>query len=174
MTKDQILERLIEIDIIYREPAKFFSRSAGNFYCDIKKACGYPDILNALADLIGEKLQEDENCIAVSGYGGLPLGAVVASRFNRKLVTVRKMGKKHGPRGLIDGYVPTKNDIVVILDDVLATGDSIRSTITSIQEMKVKISRAIIVVEIEKVELPIPYEFLFSIDEILKSGLNRG
>lgn len=58
MTKDQILKRFKEIDIIYREPTKFFSRAKDNFYCDIKKACGYPDILNALADLIGEKLQE--------------------------------------------------------------------------------------------------------------------
>ena len=75
--KQQILKRFKEIDIIYREPARFL-RPSTDFYCDIKKAYGYPDILNGLADLIGEKLQEEENCIAVSGYGGLPLGAAVA------------------------------------------------------------------------------------------------
>ena len=169
MNKDQILKRLAEINIIFQEPVKF-SKPADNFYCDIKKALGYPDILNALADLIGEKLQEDETCIAVSGYGGLPLGAVVASRFNRKLVTVRKEEKKHGPRGLIDGYIPTENDTIVILDDVLATGESVQPVISSLQNMKVKTSRAIVVVEMDKVKLPIPYEFLFSIDEILNNN----
>lgn len=169
MTKDQILKRLTEIDIIYREPARFFSRVSDDFYCDVKKAYGQPDILNAMADLIGEKLQEKENCIAVSGYGGLPLGAVVASRFNRKLVTIRKTEKKFGPKGLIDGYTPTENDTVVILDDVLATGNTILPFIDSLQKTKVKISRAIIVVELEKIKLPIPYESIFSTDEIIKS-----
>ena len=168
MTKDQILKRFKEIDIIYREPTKFFSRAKDNFYYDIKKSYGYSDILNALADLVGEKLREEENCIAVSGYGGLPLGAVVASRFNRKLVMVRKKEKELGPRGLIDGYTPTENDTVVILDDVLATGKTILPFIDSIQNTKAKTSRAIIVVELKKMRLPIPYDFLFSIDEIMK------
>jgi len=169
MTKDQILKRLTDINVIYQEPAKSFSEPEDNFYCNIKKACGYPDILNALADLVGEKLRDEENCIAVSGYGGLPLGAVVASRFNRKLVTVRKTEKKYGPRGLIDEYVPTQNDMIVILDDVLATGDSIGPVINSLQNVGIKISRAIFVVEIEKMKLPIPYESLFQIDEITNS-----
>ena len=169
MTKDQILKRFKEIDIIYREPTKFFPRTKDNFYCDIKKTYGYPDILNTLVNLIGEKLQDGENCIAVSGYGGLPLGAMVASKFNRKLIMVRKKEKKFGPRGLIDGYTPTENDTVVILDDVLATGKTILPFIDSLQKTKAKISRAIIVVELEKMKLPISHEFLFSIDEILKS-----
>lgn len=170
MTRDQILKRFKEIDIIYKEPTKFFSIAKDKFYCDIKKAYGQPDILNALADLIGEKLRDEENCVAVSGYGGLPLGAVAASRFNRKLVMVRKKEKEHGPRGLIDGYTPTENDTVVILDDVLATGKTILPFIDSIQKTKAKISRTVIVVEIEKAKLPIPYEFLFSIDEILNNN----
>lgn len=168
MTKDQVLKRLAEVDIIYQEPVTFFSRGKDNFYCNIKKALGYPDILNVLADLIGERLKEDENCIAVSGYGGLTLGTVVASRFNRKLVTVRKTEKKLGPRGLVDGYMPKKDDVVVLIDDTLATGNSIKTLLNSLIKVGTKISRAIVVVEVEKVKLPIPYEFLFSIDEILK------
>ena len=166
MTKNQILKRLTDINVIYQEPAKLFSKPEDNFYCNIKKACGYPDILNAMADLVGEKLRDKENCVAVSGYGGLPLGAVVASRFNRKLVTVRKTEKKYGPRGLIDGYIPTENDVVVIIDDVLATGDSIRPIIDSLQDVKIKISRVIFVVDIEKTRLPIPHESLFQVGEI--------
>lgn len=170
MTRDQILTRLTEINIIYREPVKKFWVTKDSFYCNIKKACGYPDILNALADLIGDKLKEEENCIAVSGYGGLPLGSVVASRFNRKLSTIRKTEKKSGPRGLIDGYIPTENDVVIILDDVLATGDSIQPVIKSLQATKAKLSRTVVVVELEKVKLPIPHEFLFSRDEILNNN----
>src|SRR3989344_4996162 len=169
MTRDQILNRFREIDIIYREPTKFFSKTEDNFYCDIKKAYGQSDILNTLADLIGERLQKGENCIAVSGYGGLSLGAVGTSRFNRRLIMVRKKEKKFGPRGLIDGYTPTENDTVVILDDVLATGKTILPFIDSVQKTKAKMSRVIVVVELEKMKLPISHEFLFSIDEILKS-----
>ena len=73
MTRDQILNRFIEIDIIYREPTKFFSKTEDNFYCDIKKAYGQSDILNTLADLIGERLQKGENCIAVFLAKKIPL-----------------------------------------------------------------------------------------------------
>lgn len=168
MNKDQILKRLSALDIVYRESFGLLSGS-DNIYFDIKKAFGYPDILNGIANLIGDILIDKESCIAVSGYGGLPLGAVVASKFNRKLVFIRKSEKKHGPKGLIDGYGPTENDTLIILDDVLATGDSIRPVIEYLRGKNLKISRLIVVAEIDKVELPIPHESLFSTNEILSS-----
>lgn len=162
-----VIEHLRDIGIIHRKPVKLRSGKVANFYCDIKKAYGYPDILNALADAIGKKLKKSETCIAASGYGGLPLGAVVASRFCRKLVAVRDTEKKHGKRGLIDGYFPTKKDRVVIVDDVLTTGSSIKATLKVLTKARIKVSRAIVVVQRAKAKLPISYDFLYAVEGIL-------
>lgn len=110
MSKEKIIKRFKEIGVIYREPVKLRSGSTSTFYCDVKKAFGYPDILIALAEEVGKKLPNSITCVAASGYGGLPLAALVSSRFGKKLVAVRDIPKRHGKGGVIDGYVPTNKD----------------------------------------------------------------
>lgn len=167
MIKDEIIKRLLEIGVIHKEKIVLRSGQASDFYCDIKKAYGYPDILNALADEIGKLLPKDTTCIASSGYGGLPLGSVVASRFNKKFSAVRSSEKGHGKGGLINGYVPNEKDRVVIVDDVLTSGSSIRETLSSIQSQHVETISAVVVMDRGSPELPIPYSYLFTAEEIL-------
>lgn len=169
MLKRNLIKRLWEIGIIYKEPVRLHSGVISDFYCDIKKAFGYPDILNALADEIGKKLSDSVNCVAASGYGGMPLASVVASRFNKKLIAVRGIPKKHGKRGLFDGYVPGGKDTVIIIDDVLTTGSSIREIFNILKTTKAKIKSAIVVVKRGETNLPTPYSYLFTIDEIIKN-----
>ncbi len=161
-----VLKRFHEIGVISYELVTLRSGRSAALYCDIKKAYGYPDILNALAELIATKLKKNENCIAVSGYGGLPLGAVIAAKYKRQLVTVREIVKPHGRAGLLGGYLPGRGDRVVVLDDVLTTGSSIRATVKELRKTKAIISRAIVVVQRSPARLPIPYKFLFKLEEI--------
>ncbi len=169
MLRQKILEEFHKIGVIYKESVKLRSGIISSFYCDIKKAYGYPEILIALADIIGEKLKKKENCISVMGYGGVPLGAVIASRFSRKFILVRENKKKHGKGGYIDGYIPTKKDTIVIIDDVLTTGGSIREILSVLNKTDAKISRAIVVVKRGETNLSIPYDFIFPIEEIVKN-----
>lgn len=172
MTKDDIIKRLQEIGVIHKEKVTLRSGKTSDFYCDIKKAYGYPDILNALADEIGKLLPKDTTCIASSGYGGLPLGAVVASRFNKKFTAVRSAEKNHGKAGLINAYIPNAKDRVVIVDDVLTSGSSIRETLASIQEQSVETISAVVVIDRGSPKLPILYSYLFTIEEILGNSTN--
>lgn len=167
MSKQKILKEFQKISVVYKEPVKLRSGIISSFYCDIKKAYGYPEILTALADIIGKKLKKKENCIAAMGFGGVPLGVLIASRFRRKFILVRETKKKHGKGGYIDGYVPVKKDTIVIIDDVLTTGSSIRETLSVLNKTDAKISRAIVVVKRGKANLSIPYNFIFSIKEII-------
>ena len=167
--RNVILRRLHEIGIISHRPVKLRSGMDSVVYFDIKKAYGYPDVLNALAKLVVTKLKKSENCIAVSGYGGLPLGAVVAAQSGRRLVTVRDTEKSHGRKGFIDGYMPGRGDYIAVLDDVLTTGSSIKATLKKLRKTKAIISRAIVIVERNTVRLPIPYEALFTSEEILEA-----
>ena len=169
MFKKEIIRCFHEIGVIYKEPVTLRSGVSSEFYCDIKKAFGYPDLLNALADEVGKKLHKSVTCVAGSGYGGLPIAALVASRFGKKFIAVRDTDKKHGKGGLIDGYIPNEKDIIVIVDDVLTTGSSIRTTLATLAMTKGKIKNAIILVKRGEAELTIPYSYIFTIDEILEN-----
>ncbi len=167
MRKDELTRYLRETGIIYKKEVILRSGEMSNFYCDIKKAYGYPDILNALADEVGKKLSKNVTCIAASGYGGLPLASVVASRFGHALTLVRNSSKDHGKGGCVDGYIPDVHDVCVIIDDVLTTGSSIKETYSVLQEINVLVDSAVVIVKRADAELPIPYSYIFTIEEIL-------
>lgn len=169
MLKQKIIKRFNQIGVIIKEPVKLRSGKVSSFYCDIKKAYGYPDILNALVCELGKIIEKRITCVAASGYGGLPLTSVVAGQFNKKFIAVRNEPKKHGRGGYLDGYIPNKNDRVVIIDDVLTTGGSILKTFSILKKTKAKIPKAIVVVKRGQGELlPIPCQYLFKIEEIIE------
>ena len=168
MNKKELLKKLISIGTIHKEPVVLRSGKAAEFYCDIKKAFGDSEILNSLADEIGKLLPKNTTVVAASGYGGLPLASVVCSRLNKKLCAVRSKEKDHGKMGFIDGYVPNKKDIVVIVDDVLTTGSSIKEVVETLESIDVKAKMAVVIVKRGEPSLSIKYDFLFKIGEILK------
>ncbi len=167
MNKADLIARLREIEVVYKEKVILRGGESSDFYCDIKKAFGYPDILNALVDELQKKLPSDVTCIAASGYGGLPLASVLASRSNRKFTAVRSSEKDHGKKGMIDGYIPQKDDRVVIIDDVLTSGSSIKETLSVLQTTPANIDSAIVIIKRGDPELSIPYSYIFTVEEIL-------
>ncbi len=166
MNKKELLSKLISIGIIYKEPVVLRSGKVSQFYCDIKKSFGDSEILNELAGRIGKLLPKNTTVIAASGYGGLPLAAVVCSRLDKKLCAVRSKEKDHGKRGLIDGYVPNKKDVIVIVDDVLTSGTSIKEVIHTLKEINIKAELAVIVVKRADAKLSLKYKYLFDIKEL--------
>ncbi len=167
MSKKTLVQKLRKIGLIHKEPVKLRSGISASFYCDIKKAYGYPEILTMIAEEVIKLLPKKTTCIAASGYGGLPLGAVVASRAKLHFTAVRDNPKKHGKGGVLDGYIPTKKDEVVIVDDVLTTGSSIRATLEGLATLKIKTIGAVVVVKREEVILPLPYTWVFTLEEVL-------
>ncbi|MBU1292442.1 hypothetical protein KJ819_00030 [Patescibacteria group bacterium] len=168
MNRNNLIDALKEIKVLYKEGVVLRSGEVSDFYCDIKKAFGYPEILTMLADEIGKKIPKSATCIAASGYGGLPLASVVATRSNLKLALVRSSEKDHGKGGLIDGYVPAKDDVCVIVDDVLTSGSSIKETLATLTSKEVRVVSAVVVVKRKETELPIPYSFLFTIEDLTR------
>ncbi|MDP3953872.1 MAG: phosphoribosyltransferase family protein [bacterium] len=171
MTRKQIIKKMLEAGVIYKGPIKLSSKKRAGFYCDVKRVFGYPELLNALADEVGKLLTKKITCVAGSGYGGLPLASVVASRHGLNFIAVREKPKKHGKGGFVDGYVPNKKDKIVIVDDVITTGQSIEKVYVNLKKSGlisvVNILCAVVIVRREKAKLQIPYKYIFDIREIL-------
>ncbi len=108
--KSELVKRLKELEVIYKEPVRLKNVEASDFYVDIKKAFGYSNILKLMCRLLWSKMDKKTTCIAASGYGGLPLAVKLCSMKGFELAMVRNTPKNHGRKEFIDGYVPTEKD----------------------------------------------------------------
>lgn len=166
MTNPELLQKLRDIGVVSHQQVTLRSGETSDVYCDMRRAYGDFEILNALADAIGEKLSPNVTCIAASGYGGLPLGAVVASRCGKKFTAVRDSVKDHGTGSLIHGHIPTSDDVVVVVDDILTTGSSIKKTLEGLSATTAKVVGAIVCVKRGGGDLSIPISYIFQIEEL--------
>lgn len=166
MTRSEILEYFKNINVIQRESVTLRSGERSNFYCDIKKSFGDPELLDALTDELVKFVDSSVTCIAASGHGGLPIASIVALKTKKKFVAVRNSKKDHGKNTLLDGYIPTNKDVVLIVDDVLTSGSSLEETVSALNLEEGKINKAVVIVARKEPELSIPYSFIFSIEEL--------
>lgn len=162
-----LIRKLKEIDIIYKEPVELKSGKSSEFYVDVKKAYGYPDILKLICDNLWEQMDKKTTCIATAGYGGLPSATVLSVEHDLKLTLVRDKPKKHGKGGWIDGYVPTKKDKVSIVDDVFTTGESSRKIIKIIEPTEAEILECLVIVKRGNGELNVPLSYLLLAEDLL-------
>ena len=116
-----------------------------NYYCDVKEAIGYPKILNKMVSELLKLIPKNCTCIAGSGYGGITLASLVANKKRLPLILVRDKVKNHGTKKSIDGYIPNKNDVVCIVDDVFTTGSSITNTKEKLTSLGVKFTKSVVV-----------------------------
>jgi len=166
VNQEKLIKKLKELDVVVKEPVKLRGGEKSDFYVDIKKAYGDPVAFSLISNAMADLLDDKATCIAASGYGGLPLATVIALKNNLKLVLVRDSVKDHGTRSLIDGYVPTEKDKVVIIDDVLTTGSSIAETIGVLKETNVELLAAYVVVKRGNAQLEIPIKHLLTVEEL--------
>lgn len=88
----------------------------------------------AYAQALHQAHGDDIDIIYGPAYKGIPLATIIASEMYRlfKLDVGycfnRKEAKDHGEKGLFVGKTPTKGDRIVIVDDVITAGTSVRET----------------------------------------------
>jgi len=139
------------------------------FYFDIKKAYGNPSLIKSIAEYMARSTGKNVTCVAGTGYGGLPIAVAVAGLLKSNLALVREIPKKHGTSAWIDGYVPTKHDRVLIVDDVITSGGSIKKTIGVIKKTGAKVIECQVIVNrsVKLPDLKIPIKYVINADELV-------
>ncbi len=168
MKKQELLAKIKKAEIVKKGRFKLRSGAISNLYLDVRKLFGDPDLLSAISGAIRKMLSDGTTCIAGSGYGGLPFASAVALVSKTKLSAVRNEKKNHGIKKLIEGYVPTKKDKIVIVDDLFTTGSSILNTAKELKKTGARIIGAIVVIKRSKIRnFLIPLQYLFTLEEII-------
>lgn len=165
--KNNLIAKLKDLDIVHREPVILSSGTASDFYIDVKKAYGYPEALGLICDYLWDKIDKRATCIAAIGYGGIIPASVLAHNYNINLTLVRDVPKKHGLRGWIDGYLPTEQDKLIIIDDVYTTGKSLRKIIDILTPTRADILGCYVVVRRGKADFELPLSYLLDVQELI-------
>ena len=129
------------------------SGRVSEYYVNCKQLLSHPRYRRILADLIADHLAGWD----VQAIGGMELGAIpiatsvsdrVYDRTGRELRTfvVRKKPKDHGMKHAVEGaFLP--GDRVLILDDVLTTGQATIDAITQARAAGLDVRQALVIVD---------------------------
>ena len=149
---ERILKLAYETGALLNGHFTLSSGKKSDHYYDGKQLSQHPEG----AYLIGEEIFDMLSGIDFDAIGGLEVSAIpivtavtIVSYIKGKPINsfwVRKEPKKHGTRKLIEGRF-RKNSRVVIIDDVITEGNSIKKAIDAVQAEGCEVAKIIVVVD---------------------------
>jgi orotate phosphoribosyltransferase len=156
MTPHQIKKRLLKLikeKALFYQPVKLSSGKESNYYIDAKQVTLRAEGAYLLARLILDLIKDDD----VEAIGGPTIGAdpVVGAVIYLSYLTktplqgfiVRKDPKKHGMQRYIEGPPLKKGSRVVIIDDVITTGESTLRAAQAVEKMGCQVVKIIVLVD---------------------------
>jgi len=143
-TAQKTAELLLQINAIKLQPQNPFTWASGwksPIYCDNRITLSYPMIRNFLREQMAKQIEElygKPDIIAGVATGAIGIGALVADYLNVPFCYVRPEAKKHGRQNKIEGFTqPNQN--VVIIEDLISTGNSSLLAVEALKEANLKI-----------------------------------
>ena len=143
-TAGQVASKLLEIGAIklnYKQPFTWSSGWKSPIYCDNRLALSYPSIRGFIKESLAQAIKShfpNAECIAGVATAGIPQGALVADQLGLPFIYVRPKPKDHGMGNLIEGKV-TKNQKVVLVEDLVSTGGSSLKAAQAVEEAGMKV-----------------------------------
>ena len=137
-------ELLLQIKAIKLEPQQPFTWASGwksPIYCDNRIILSYPPIRNYVREQFARQIEElygKPDVIAGVATGAIGIGMLVAEYLNLPFVYVRPEAKGHGRKNQIEGVLQNGQTVVVI-EDLISTGNSSLNAVKALQEAKVTI-----------------------------------
>ncbi|MEQ5792851.1 orotate phosphoribosyltransferase [Muricauda sp. NFXS6] len=160
-------ELLLQINAIKLEPENPFTWASGwksPIYCDNRIMLSYPKVRNFVREEIAKQVEQlygKPDVIAGVATGAIGVGILVAEALGLPFVYVRPKPKEHGRQNQIEGYFEPGQSVVVI-EDLISTGNSSLNAVKALKEQKADIKGMIAI---------FTYGFPVSIENFEKEGV---
>ena len=156
----QTAEYLLQINAIKLNPENPFKWASGwksPIYCDNRVILSHPKIRVFVREQISKQINElygKPEIIAGVATGAIGIGMLVADLMNLPFIYVRPNSKKHGRKNQIEGSFE-KGQNVVVIEDLISTGNSSLVAVDALREAELKVKGMI---SIFTYGFPISYE----------------
>jgi orotate phosphoribosyltransferase len=182
----QTANLLLQIKAIKLNSENYFQWASGwnsPIYCDNRLILSFPVIRNYIKEQL-VKIIEDKygkpDVIAGVATGAIGMGMLIADEMGLPFVYVRPEPKKHGRKNQVEGFIE-KGANVVVIEDLVSTGNSSLIAVEALREMNVNVKGMLAVFtygfqlakdnfEKANVELITLSNYQYLIDEALKKG----
>ena len=129
----EIAKDLLDIKAVFLQPNDPFTWASGiksPIYTDNRITISYPEVRRRIAQGFADRIRAefpDVEVIAGAATGGVPHAAWVAEILDLPMVYIRSKAKDHGAGNQVEGRI-TKNQKMVIIEDLISTGGSVIGT----------------------------------------------
>lgn len=137
MKPNEIEKLLLKYQVLKEGHFLLSSGLHSQYYFEKFRIIEHPALLTKFCALIKEKFKNKKiDIVCGPTTGGAIIAYELARQLNKRLVIAEKESEK---RVIKRGFVIKKTDHVLIVDDVLTTGNSIRETINALKPFGCKI-----------------------------------
>ncbi len=122
------------------------------YYIDMRVIPSYPELFERVCDIYCEVIKaEVEGFDKVAGVptAGVPFATLVAYKLRKPFIYVRKQLRFHGQLKTVEGVL-NKGDRVVLVDDLVSTGDSALKTVNAVREAGGVVEDVVVLVDREQ------------------------
>lgn len=157
MTKEEIRELLVETEVIQEGHFVLSSGRHADLYMQCAKVLQYPDKAAVLAAEIAKKWQDEEIDVVI----GPALGGVVLSYAVAEELGVRSLfsERKNGEMKLRRGFEIKKGERVLVVEDVVTTGGSVKEVLALLENLDLEIVGLSSIVDRSLGSVEFNYEF---------------
>ncbi len=148
LDKEWFINKLKECGAVKYGDFTLASGQKSNFYIDIKIAITHPDLLGAMAKAMAP-YSKGYTRIAGVELGAVPIAAALSLETKIPYIIMRKEKKDHGTRKMYEGEMRS-GDKVLFVEDVVTTGGTLGTAITSLRSQGAVIDTVVCVVDREE------------------------
>jgi uridine monophosphate synthetase len=126
------------------------SKDISPYYIDLRLIPSDPIVFQKVMDIyekLFELLNYKPNAVAGIMSAGIPFATALCLRKKLSLLKIRSEAKEHGTKKIIEGIIPIKGSKVVLLDDVISTGESKLNSFHNLIGLGLDVSDLIVLVD---------------------------
>jgi len=135
-----LAKALLDIEAVSLRPHDPFTWSSGRvapIYCDNRRILAHPRIRRVIAEGFADIIRDSTSgslVIAGTATAGIPHAAWLAEQLEAPMAYVRSSAKEHGQGRRIEGARLNSDDAVIIVEDLVSTGNSALNAVSAVQE----------------------------------------
>ena len=165
-----ILKKLYEKKIIQEGNFTLKCGEKSNIYIDLRKVISYPEIHLKICDEISKKIKfNNVDLVCGTPYGAVSYTSYVSISNKLPMIFLRKEKKNYGTKKLVEG-VYSKNNKVILIEDVTTTGGSVCDAAKCLESHGLNVVQIITIISRNKNKKmcykKVPIEYLYHIDDI--------